>query len=98
MNQRVLSGTAILVPSGIGSSCYRGPESSLGPCFPAFCSRRNQKSLGFLLTGAANRVGHDQQQRLTSRADVHNPGSSPHLSLGECGTHDPYLQNRAVSA
>ena len=75
VKQRVLSGTAILVPSRIGSSCYRGLESGLSHCFPALCSRRNQKSFGFLLTGAADRVGHDRQQRLANRADVHNPGS-----------------------
>ena len=56
MNQLVLSGTATLVPSGTGSSCYRGPESVLNVCYQAHSSRRNssnQKSVGFLLTDRA---------------------------------------------
>lgn len=56
MNQLVLSGTATLVPSGTGSSCYRGPESDPNPCPFALSSRRNssnQKSFGFLLTDRA---------------------------------------------
>ena len=56
MNQLVLSGTTILVPSGTGSSCYRGPKSVLSACYQARSSRRNitnQKSFGFLLTDRA---------------------------------------------
>jgi hypothetical protein len=56
VNQLVLSGTTTLVPSGTGSSCYRGPESVLSVCYQARSSRRNssnQKSLGFLLTDRA---------------------------------------------
>jgi hypothetical protein len=53
VNQLVLSGTGTLVPSGTGSSCYRGPEfrrrrygakTSPGRNFP------NLESFGFLLT------------------------------------------------
>lgn len=65
MNHLVLSGTTILVPSGTGSSCYRGPESVLGDCYRARLSRRNstnQKSFGFLLTDRAVLLA------------VHNPG------------------------
>ena len=56
MNQLVLSGTTTLVPSGTGSSCYRGPESILSVCYQAHSSRRNstnRKSAGFLLTDRA---------------------------------------------
>jgi hypothetical protein len=56
VNQVVLSGTATLVPSGTGSSCYRGPESVLSICNQARSSRcnfTNQKSFGFLLTDRA---------------------------------------------
>ena len=56
MNQLVLSGTATLVPSGTGASCYRGPESVLSACNHARSRRRNftnQKSFGFLLTDLA---------------------------------------------
>jgi hypothetical protein len=56
VNQLVLSGTATLVPSGTGSSCYRGPESVLSACCRVRSSRRNssnQKSFGFLLTDRA---------------------------------------------
>jgi hypothetical protein len=56
VNQLVLSGTTTLVPSGTGSSCYRGPESVLSACYQARSSRRNfpnQKSFGFLLTDRA---------------------------------------------
>lgn len=56
MNQLVLSGTATLVPSGTGSSCYRGPESVSSACSRARFSLRNssnQQSSGLLLTGAA---------------------------------------------
>ncbi len=56
MNQLVLSGTATLVPSGTGSSCYRGLESALSACYRARSSRRNftnPKSFGFLLTDPA---------------------------------------------
>jgi hypothetical protein len=56
VNQLVLSGTATLVPSGTGSSCYRGPESVLSACNQARSSRRNftnLKSSGFLLTDRA---------------------------------------------
>lgn len=62
MNQLVLSGTATLVPSGTGSSCYRGPESGPTPCALALSSRRNssnQKSFGFLLTDRAFGPGED---------------------------------------
>jgi hypothetical protein len=65
VNQLVLSGTDIVVPSGTGSSCYRGPESVLSVCNQARSSRRNftnQKSFGFLLT-----------DRAVFQA-VHNPG------------------------
>lgn len=56
MNQLVLSGTATLVPSGTGSSCYWGPKANLSPCPLALSSGRNssnQKSFGFLLTDRA---------------------------------------------
>ncbi len=56
MNQLVLSGTATVVPSGTGSSCYRGPESGLSACYLVHCSSRNfpnQKSIGFFLTDRA---------------------------------------------
>jgi hypothetical protein len=56
VNQLVLSGTTTLVPSGTGSSCYRGPESVLSACYQVRSSRRNssnQKSFGFLLTDCA---------------------------------------------
>jgi hypothetical protein len=56
VNQLVLSGTATLVPSGTGSSCYRGPEWVLSACYRVHSSRRNftnQKSFGFLLTDRA---------------------------------------------
>lgn len=65
VNELVLSGTATLVPSGTGSSCYRGPESILSPC-PAALSRRrnssNQKSFGFLLTDRATRAAGEKPQ------------------------------------
>jgi hypothetical protein len=56
VNQLVLSGTTILVPSGTGSSCYRGPESVSSSCYLAHSSRRNssnQQSIGLLLTDRA---------------------------------------------
>jgi hypothetical protein len=67
VNQLVLSGTATLVPSGTGSSCYRGPESLLSVCNQARSSRRNftnQKSFGFLLTdGAVFPAVHNRRGR-----------------------------------
>ena len=72
MNQLVLSGTATFVPSGTGSSCYRGPESVLSACYHARSSRRNftnQKSFGFLLTdGAVFHAVHNSLRRLLGRA------------------------------
>jgi hypothetical protein len=65
VNQLVLSGTKTLVPSGTGSSCYRGPESILSDCYQTRSSRRNctnQKSFGFILTDRAVFLA------------VHNPG------------------------
>ena len=71
MNQLVLSGTATLVPSGTGSSCYRGPESVLSACYQARSSRRNssnQKSFGFLLTDrAAFLAVHNPPRELLAR-------------------------------
>ena len=42
MNSLVLSGTAFLVPSGTGSSCYREPKSPL-----TFCSRTKFRDSNF---------------------------------------------------
>jgi hypothetical protein len=71
VNHLVLSGTATLVPSGTGSSCYRGPESVLSDCYQSRSSRRNftnQKSCGFLLTDGAVFLAvhnpHDLRARL----------------------------------
>lgn len=52
----VLSGTAGLVPSGTGESCYRGPKPALNPCRFAEIpppNHPNKESFGFLLTSRA---------------------------------------------
>ena len=56
VNCLVLSGTAPIVPSGTGFSCYRGPKSTKTPVWSASCSLRNfsnLESFGFLLTEPA---------------------------------------------
>jgi len=79
VNQLVLSGTATLVPSGTGSSCYRGPESVLSACNQARSSRRNftnQKSFGFLLTDRAGCLAVHNQRRLTNICGLREPAQS----------------------
>jgi hypothetical protein len=74
VNQLVLSGTVTLVPSGTGSSCYRGPESVLSVCNQARSSRcnfTNQKSFGFLLTDrAVFHAVHNSLRRPLGRAEA----------------------------
>lgn len=56
MNHLVLSGTNTIVPSGTGSSCYRGPESIETRYLRTACGNRNfsnLESFGFLLTDRA---------------------------------------------
>ncbi|MDB5724159.1 MAG: hypothetical protein JWQ16_913 [Novosphingobium sp.] len=87
MNQLVLSGTATLVPSGTGSSCYRGPKSGLRPCCATFCSARNfpnLKSFGFFLTDPAFVVAGDNQQKLrASTVRVSFPSPIQNQSIGK---------------
>lgn len=62
MNHLVLSGTAIVVPSGTRSSCYRGLESELTPWRSIPGSSRNfpnLESFGFFLTHRASRWTED---------------------------------------
>lgn len=91
MNQLVLSGTMTLVPSGTGSSCYRGPESVLSACNRARSSCRNftnQKSFGFLLTDRAvyqavhNRRANCFRGRCATVPHV-EPGGASLLRLSE---------------
>jgi hypothetical protein len=72
VNQLVLSGTATLVPSGTGCSCYQGPKSVVSICNQARSGCRNftnQKSFGFLLTDrAVFPAVHNSLRRLLGRA------------------------------
>ena len=79
VNQLVLSGTATLVPSGTGSSCYRGPESVLSVCNQARSSRRNftnQKSFGFLLTDRGSFSAVHNRRGLTNTCGLREPAQS----------------------
>jgi hypothetical protein len=79
VNQLVLSGTATLVPSGTGSSCYQGPESVLSACNQARSSRRNftnQKSFGFLLTDPASFLAVHNRRGLTNTFGLREPAQS----------------------
>lgn len=102
MNQLVLSGTALLVPSGTGSSCYRGPESGSSPCFAVFFSLRNftnRKSFGFLLTeSATSRAWCERQRYPEGRANVRKPGTPMHAALGECTADGAGLALRGSTA
>lgn len=87
MNQLVLSGTVTLVPSGTGSSCYRGPKSGLRPCCSTLCSDRNLtnlKSFGFSLTDPAFVAAGDNQQRFSeSTVCVSFSSPLPNQSVGK---------------
>jgi hypothetical protein len=65
VNHLVLSGTATHVPSGTGSSCYRGPKAGLRFwCSTSFRARNftNLESFGFFLTDRAFFAAGDNQQ------------------------------------
>jgi hypothetical protein len=87
VNQLVLSGTATLVPSGTGSSCYRGPKSGLRPCCSTLCSSRNfpnLKSFGFFLTDRPVIAAEDNQQGLSaSTVRVTLPSPSLNQRIGK---------------
>jgi hypothetical protein len=102
VNQLVLSGTAILVPSGTGSSCYRGPKLGLSPCFSTLFSRRNftnQKSFGFLLTDrAANRARRAQQRCPGGWDDARKSRVQLHTAFNERTSDEASLQTRGSAA
>lgn len=99
MNQLVLSGTATLVPSGTGSSCYRGPESVLSACNQARSGRRNftnQKSSGFLLTDRASFPAVHNRRGLTNTCGLREPErrSAKPISLLQHANLEVYRERR----
>ena len=71
MNHLVLSGTATHVPSGTGSSCYRGPKPDVKLWRPIVFHARNfpkLESFGFLLTNPALSAAASQRPWVASRA------------------------------
>ena len=65
MNSLVLSGTAPIVPSGTGSTCYQGPESLEKPRNSDNWGARNfsnKESFGFFLTDRAFFAAEDDRR------------------------------------
>ena len=105
MNSLVLSGTAPIVPSGTGSTCYQGPESLENPGDSETWGSRNfsnKESFGFFLTGTPEsaRCGSAGSERLSLTPTAGRGASAEGSALrrnAEYGTAISSLPNDLVS-
>jgi hypothetical protein len=78
VNSVVLSGTVTLVPSGTGSSCYRGPKSQLKRWRATLSRPRNftnRESFGFLLTDLIRSKPKGDAQPMVLSTGIQQPCS-----------------------